>query len=230
MYRSDSAESVHHPNDDIFAVGEHSEPPSPVSELGEEQEWESGIVQYQRQPGVKAPMSYPSIATSYSAADDGQVSPLEEEFDRVPIHQIRQATVVTNPLARHVSEQAVVLDFADTRNTLSDWSGSTEYVEDDEAAKSFTVGRRSSSSYRSMGSPYDSSPRNVKTAEPDPIHEKKSFDEDQFDDIDLFGTSEASKPDPGRFDAAYKMLTDSSKVEGGKAIKPVCRESDLWMT
>lgn len=240
LHRADSKKSANHPGqlpkpdyDDAFAIGECSEPPSPISEDSREDAGESGIAQYQKQPGSNGPMRYPSVMTSHSFADDGEVSPLEDEFEHAPVHQVRQSAFVFSEPRRHVSHRAVIENCSDTRDSLSDWSGTTRYVEAEDIEERYPAGRRPSSPY---GSPYNSSLRtwhSTKSPEPNGsrARSKTSFEQaDGFDEVDLGGPStKASKPDPARFDAAYKMLTDSSKIEGGKAVKPASNPADLWM-
>lgn len=137
MHRADStkqaarAERLSKPfqQDEVFVVGDDSPPPSPYEERRHtEQEWESRAVQYQWQPGVKMSMMYPSVMDGHAFTDDGQVSPLEEEFAHGPLHRLRKAAITSAKPGRHVSQKGE-MDWIDNGDSLSNWSGSTKQNE-----------------------------------------------------------------------------------------------------
>ncbi len=232
----------------VYDIGEYSPPPTPTPEKSREKEWESGAVQYEKQPGATAPMRYPSPMTESSFSDDGQVSPLEEDISHfpAPVYQVRQSSVFA-PINRHRSQRAEVGDLSDPNCSLSDWSGETRYVE----SEAYSINRQISSPYGSSyrgtsrsdlsGStrseegegPYEAIPKVRYSADRQRAHgaqpRQETLDE-PFEDVDLSGpSSHESLPKTDRFHEAYRMLTDTSQIEGGKAAWPTPRDSELWM-
>ena len=205
-------------------------------EARREEGLESGNAQYQRQPSRTEPMRYPNVMAHHSFADDGQVSPLEEVSGYAPAYKVGKAHVVGHA-DHHWSHRVVVGNASDLRDSLSETSNRTRYAQSESQS---SRGRSASSPYvgsgwstiqtslsgyvgnEERGAPYRTVPIVYS-----PRHQKKTVHEEE---VQLRGQgSSRPLPDPERFADAYKMLTDSSRIEGGRALKYKPAFDDLWM-